>query len=190
MSRAYRISVSESVRRHVRVSDGIRTQLELLDVLPAEAMSDLLCAELGQRGFARDGDDMVRLDADGVEVRIGVQGSNTGHVTVRLAREKDLAIEVERSQRVYAETEAETRSDLEQQVARAIEQCTEDEEESLSIEVTETLERKLRDLRRELDQIGNRVTAEALKVRARQIGEIREISEDPETGTLTIKVRV
>lgn len=52
------------------------------------------------------------------------------------------------------------------------------------------LEGKLRDLRAELDSIANRVTAEALKVRASQLGEIREITEDPETGSLTIKVRV
>ena len=190
MSRAYQISVSESVRRHVRVTDGIRTQLELLDVLPPEAMCDLLSSEISQRGYERDGDDMVRIDEDGVEIRIGVSGDNTGHVTVRLAREKEVDIEIEKSHRTYEEIEQQTRVELEKQVARAIKQRTENEEAELSAEVTETLERKLRDLRRELDQIANRVTGEALKVRARQIGEIREISEDPETGSLTIKVRV
>ncbi len=190
MSRAYRISVSESVRRHVRVSDGIRTHLELLDVVPADTMCELLAAELGQRGFELDGDEMVRTDDDGVEIRIGVKGQNAGEVTVRVAREKDVDIKVEKSQRTYEETADSAREDLRKQVAQAIERRAEDEEAQLSAEVTETLERKLHDLRRELDQIGNRVTAEALKVRARQLGEVREISEDPETGSLTIKVRV
>ena len=190
MSRAYQITVSESVRRHVQVSDGIRTQLELLDVLPAQAMGDLLAAELTQRGFERDGDDMVRVGEDGVEVRIGITGDSKGHVTVRLSREKDLTIEVKRSQRAYEETADEARASLRKQVSRAIEKRADEEEAQLSAEVTQVLERKLRDLRKELDQIGNRVTAEALKVRARQLGEVREISEDPETGSLTIKVRV
>lgn len=190
MSRAYRISVSESVRRHVRVSDGIRTHLELLEVLPAESMCGLLSAELAQRGFEVDGDEMVRVDEDGVEIRVGVSGENSGHVTVRLAKEKEVDIHVEKSQRSWEEIEAQTRADLKNQVERAIERRAKDEEAQLSAEVTEVLERKLRDLRRELDQISNKVTADALKARARQIGEVREITEDPETGSLTIKVRV
>ena len=190
MSRAYRISVSESVRRHVRVSDGIRTQLELLDVLPADAMCSLLAHELSQRGFESDGDDMVRVDDDGVEIRVAVKGDNVGHVTVRLGKESDVDIEVERTRRVYRESEKEARAILREQVGEAIEQQTRSAEAELSAEVTEILERKLRDLRREFDQIGNRVTAEALKTRARQLGEVKEITEDPETGSLTIKVRV
>lgn len=190
MSRAYRISVSESVRRHVRVSDGIRTQLELLDVLPADSMCGLLTNELSHRGFERDGDEMVRVDEDGVEIRVAVTGDNIGHITVRLAKESDVDIEVERTGRAYRETESQAREALREQVDRAIENQATKAEAELSAEVTELLERKLRDLRREFDQIGNRVTAEALKTRARQIGEVKEISEDPETGSLTIKVRV
>ena len=152
MSRAYRISVSESVRRHVRVSDGIRTQLELLDVLPADAMCGLLANELSQRGFERDGDDMVRLDDDGVEIRVAVNGDNVGHVTVRLTRENDVDIEVERTRQVYRETEDEARKKLKDQVDQAVEKQTKSAEAELSAEVTEVLERKLRDLRREFDQ--------------------------------------
>ena len=190
MSRAYQITVSESVRRHVRVSDGVRTHIELLDVLAAEAMRELLATELLGRGFQLDGNDMVRVEDDGVEIRIGVAVQDAGQVSVRLAREKEVDIEVKRSQRAYEETEKQTRAVLKRQVARAVRRKASDEEERLSAEVTETLERKLRDLRTELDRIGNRVTAEALKVRAGQLGEIREIREDPETGSLTIKVRV
>ena len=35
-----------------------------------------------------------------------------------------------------------------------------------------------------------RVTAEALKEKARKLGEIEEMHEDAETGELTIKVRL
>ena len=47
----------------------------------------------------------------------------------------------------------------------------------------------MRDLREELDQAVNQVTAAALKERASQIGQIEEIHEE-ENGSMTIKVRL
>ena len=51
------------------------------------------------------------------------------------------------------------------------------------------LEGQLQDLRQELDEAVNRVTAEALKRKAAQMGQIKEMTED-ETGNLTIVVEV
>jgi hypothetical protein len=45
-------------------------------------------------------------------------------------------------------------------------------------------------LKKELNGAINRVTAEALKQKAAQIGQIKEVTEDPESGSLTIKVEV
>jgi FtsH ternary system domain X5 len=56
--------------------------------------------------------------------------------------------------------------------------------------VTDRLERELGDLRRELDEIVNRVTAEALKRKAASMGSIKQLTEDPEVGSLTIVVEV
>src|SRR5207253_7952305 len=63
-------------------------------------------------------------------------------------------------------------------------------ETALRSQATDLLEAKLRDLRTELDQVVNRVTAEALKRKAAQLGRIKELSEDPETGSLTIVLEV
>jgi len=41
-------------------------------------------------------------------------------------------------------------------------------------------------LRKELDQVANRVTAEALKRKAAQLGQIKEMTEDPESGSLFV----
>jgi len=97
MSRAYRISVSESVRRHVRVEDGVRTSLELLEILPRESMADLLAGELEGRGFKRDGGKAVRTEEDGVRVEADLED---GSVKVTLAQEADLSSTVERTQTV------------------------------------------------------------------------------------------
>jgi hypothetical protein len=190
MSRAYQISVSESVRRHVRVADGIRTSLELLDVLPADAMCGLLAAELQARGFCREGEHMVRVEEDGIELRVGVSGDQAGQVTVRLCRDREVELTVSRSRRTEEEHAERERQALHDEVAAALARGEREAHARLGAEVTQTLERKLRDLGRELDGIASRVTAEALKVRAGQLGEIQEISEDPETGSLTIKVKV
>ena len=46
MSRSYRVSVRECVNRVIRAEDRISTQLEILDILPAEQMAGLLADEL------------------------------------------------------------------------------------------------------------------------------------------------
>lgn len=190
MSRAYKICISESVERHIHVSDGVLARLELLEVLPAVEMCELLAIELGARGFERTDDTMVRVDEDGVEIAIAVGGAGMGNVSVRLAREHDVDIRVERSRQTYEEHAETERAVLQQEVEQAIDRRESSARATLSAEVTAVLERKLGDLRREIGRVESRVTAAALKTRAAQLGEIKEISEDPETGSLTIKVKV
>ncbi|MGC4116938.1 MAG: hypothetical protein QM765_20730 [Myxococcales bacterium] len=185
MSRAYRISVSESVRRHVRVEDGVCTSLELLEVLPKENMADLLAKELEGRGFKRDGDKAVRTEKDGVRIEVDLKD---GSIKVKLAQEADLESKVERTQAVNEITEK-AREALRDTARNAAEQEVDDKRERLRSQVTARLEKRLADLQQEIDQISQRVTAEALKVRASQLGEIEEITEDPQSGSLTIKVR-
>jgi hypothetical protein len=188
MSRAYRIRLSESLRRHIEVDDGIQSKLELLDILPPEQTAALLERELEAAGFEqREDGQWVRVDEDGVEVRVDAQ---TATVTVAASADADLDLSRERVVTAWAENDATTR----ERGQRALERDLEDEaarhEKDLQAQVTETLEGKLGDLRRELDQISNRVTAEALKQKAASLGEVQEISEDPETGSLTIRVKV
>ena len=187
MSRVYRISVSESVRRHVQVEDGFQTQIELLAILPPRDMAELLAAELAGIDFIRDGDTMRRVDDDGVTIAIDL---TTGTVTARLSTEADVDLSIERSATVAEEWQEQGRERLREQVAAELEAGVEARRREMTAELTRKLEQRLRDLGAELDRVGNRATAEALKARARQLGEIQEISENHETGELTIKVRV
>ena len=54
----------------------------------------------------------------------------------------------------------------------------------------ETLVNKRSTTWKQLDQATNRATAKALKQKAAQIGQIKELTEDPESGSLTIVVEV
>lgn len=190
MSRAYRISVSESLRKVVKASDHVSTDIELLEVLPKEQMSALLAAELEGQGFERDGDLLVRQQ-DGVTISID---PNSGKITVsaELCEEVDLKQDVSgwadedfgRFGRKRAEEQ------LRKQAKEGLEQQAQSKEEKLTQQATEQLEGVLRDLQGELDGTVNRVTAQALKQKAAQIGEIKEITEDTENGSMTIVLEV
>ena len=80
--------------------------------------------------------------------------------------------------------------ELKKQARKRLEQHVEDKTAGLQTEVTDKLEGQLNDLRQELDQVVNRVTAEALKRKAASMGQIKELTEDAETGNLTIVVEV
>src|SRR5947209_917223 len=85
-----------------------------------------------------------------------------------------------------ARTEEQLREGLRKEFEREAEEKTAE----LHRQVTDRLERQLLELRPELDQVANRVTAEALKRRAAQIGQIKEMTEDPRSGSLTIVLEV
>jgi len=187
MSRAYRIRVAESLRRHVQVEDGISGALELLPILTRERMAEILAGALAQRGFERRGNTAVRTEADGAVISIDLE---TAEVTIRLADEKPIALELERTAAAGEGQQAATEERLRAQLVRELEQSAAAEERELQREVTARLTARLREVTPELDAVVNRVTAEALKVKAGELGTIESISEDPETGSMTIKVRV
>lgn len=188
MSRAYRIRLSESLRRHIKVDDGIQSKLEILEVLPPEQTAALLERELEAAGFEqREDGQWVRVDEDGVEVRVDAK---TSTVTVSAQADAELDIEREKLVTAWAENDENSRERGRAALRRELEGEAAQQEKELQAEVTEALEGKLGDLRRELDQISNRVTAEALKQKAASMGEVQEISEDPESGSLTIRVKI
>jgi flagellar hook-associated protein FlgK len=188
MSRAYRIKISENLRRHIEVSDGIQSKLEILDIVPPEQTAALLERELAAAGFEqREDGQWVRVDADGVEVRVDAKQST---VTVSASADADVDITRERVVSAWAENDASTRERGHKALTDELEGEANEREKDLQAKVTAHLEGKLGDLRRELDQISNRVTVEALKQKAASMGEVQEISEDPETGSLTIRVKL
>lgn len=190
MSRAYRIRVRESLHRVIRAADHVSTQLELLEILPADEMAQLLAEELERRGFQRRGQSLSRRH-EGITVQIDPQSAT---VTVRAQAEDTVELQAEKhavldrdSGRAHAEMAKAAarqglRQDLEAKLARR--------EAEIQQQVTEKLEGSLADLRQELNQVVNRVTAEALKKKAAQIGQIKEMTEDRESGSLTIVLEV
>jgi hypothetical protein len=189
MSRAYRIRVRESLKRVVRGRDNVSTQLEVLEVLPREQMGALLREELLGRGFKEKGELLVRNEK-GVTVTVDPQ---TGKVTVQSDVSEAVEVDGERETRSYTDTGPganKVRELLREEVRKDLEQRIEKEEGRLQSKATDQLEARLGDLRKELDQAVNRVTAEALKQKAATMGQIKEITEDPQSGSMTIVLEV
>lgn len=186
MSRAYRISVAEALSRHVQVDDGVCSNLELLPVLEAPRMGEILAKELEQGGFVRDGDKATRKEAGGVTITVDLK---TGQVDVTAEGHADLKLETQRTAVSANPNDTTVEASLRKTAQAQLEREAKAEEEALRRQVTEQLEGRLKDLKGELDGVVNRVTAAALKTRAAEIGTVEEVHEDG-TGNLTIKVRV
>jgi hypothetical protein len=189
MSRAYRIQVRESVRRTIRGEDRVGTTLELLEILPREAMDGLLRDELVGRGFREEGGALVRRDGgltiavDPASGSVEVRSEATEEVELRGERggwaDDDVGVSREKAEEA-----------LRKRLVKDLEAKADERAESARRQATDRLEAALGDLRAELDAVVNRVTAEALKRKAAQLGRIKEMTEDPQAGSLTIVVEV
>jgi hypothetical protein len=109
---------------------------------------------------------------------------------VRIAAEAEVELKEQQSAPSARENDPEAKERLRRRVLQSLEGKVAAHEEKLRQEVSARLESKLRDLRKELDGAVGRCLGEALKEKARTLGEIEEISEDEEGGSLTIRVRV
>ncbi len=191
MSRAYRISVSESLRRVIKGSDHVTSQLEILAVVPPEELSQILADELAQRGFEKQPDGKWRREEDGIAVTVNAA---TAEVEVRAEVSQSVVLQSDLTGHYYDESsEAQRnhiRAKLRSDAREELEGQAEERAAALQRQATDALERKLRDLQPELDQIVNRVTAEGLKRKASRLGQIKELTEDPANGSLTIVVEV
>jgi hypothetical protein len=190
MSRAYRIRVSESLQKELQAGDSVRRDIELLPILPCDEMTALLIDELIAHGFHRDGAQLVRISND-MTIRIDpAQGAATVDATLKIdldltARGVGYADEDAGEQGRRASEEhlrRRVQADLARQAAERAEELT--------CRATERLEAEIKGISAELDQVVNRVTIAALKRKAAQLGTIKELTEDPQTGSMTIVLEV
>jgi hypothetical protein len=186
MSRAIQIRVSESVVRTVHVEDGVQSPLEVLPILAPDRMGELLAKELEDQGFTRDGDKAIREDDDGVTIEVDLK---TATVTARIKAEKRLEESIDRRASVGIERQEQAEKNLRDDVIRELDDRVSAKTEALRKEVTGKLEKKLGDLKKELDGAVGRATVEALTERARSLGNIESVNKD-DAGNVTIKVKL
>jgi len=186
VSRAIQVRVSESVVRTIHVEDGVASPLEILPILPPERMADLLAAELEALGFVRDGSTCKRTEPDGTEVTVDLAAST---VAVTLGAGARLDESVELSAHVGIERRDAVHAHLREQALQELDQRLAEKAEGLRRAVTQQLEAKVADLKKELDGAIGRATIGALTEKAAQLGRIEETHQD-EAGNVTIRVRL
>jgi len=190
MSRAYRISVKESETRHLKAGDEIGTTLELLEILPPEDMATLLRQELKERGFEEQPDGTLARKDGATTVTVD---PCSGAVTVKAESEATVEQEAKRDATGFNDvgpTEAGLRDRVREQLKQDLDKRFDEKQAALQKQATEQLEKKLQELQPEIADVVNKVTRDALKEKAKQLGTVKEVSEDAESGSLTIKIEV
>lgn len=187
MSRAYRIRIADSVRRHVTIEDGVCTTLDVLPLLAEEAMAELLRDELARRGFSEREGGLFEKDDAGVTLRVDAA---TRQVSVIAKRDATFEAEHDAEVRSVIANEAERARVEGERVREALERTIEGGVARTRRELSTVAADALESMREELDAISTSVTRQALEKKASQLGEIRSIEEDASTGSVTIRVRV
>jgi hypothetical protein len=110
-------------------------------------------------------------------------------VTVRIGATADLQESIERRASVGIERKDQAEANLRDDVMRDLDDRLAARTEELRRDITKRLEKKLGDLRHELDGAVGRATVSALTERAQQLGQIESVVGD-EAGNVTIKVKL
>jgi len=192
MSRPYRILVRKAIREEVRVGDRSTIKLNLDDILPPEEMKAILEEVLARHGWERTEEGWKKDRGQGEVMTLDL---DTLEVVTTVEREEVIERVVEREargdtwnwRRMREMTEEELRQDqerLRRQVEKQLEQELNLEQlksrrqQELQEEILRHLEETEPERREELNRIVLEVYAEALKQKARSLGEIEEMREE------------
>lgn len=188
MSRAYRVAVSASLTKTIAAADRLRATIELLPILSAARMGQLLRQELREQGYREQGEVLVGAH-NNLQLQVWPEQRR---IEISVARQLELSRERETEATVWDDERAlvaaveVTRAHLE----AGLEAEFAAEQERLREALTVEIESELPALRSALDALTHRVLAAALKEKAAALGEVSELLEDRETGSLTIRVRL
>jgi hypothetical protein len=152
-------------------------------------MAELLAAELATRGFVKEGEQLKREQA-GVTVTVEPA---TGTVTVQAKAEGEAVLSAESvgyAIREDAESARRVNDALRKELKKTLNDKAKQNKAVLQANVSAQLEQQLAGLGKELNAAVNRVTAEALKRKAAQLGTIKQVTEDLQTGSMTIVLEV
>lgn len=181
--RPWKLTAAPPVHKTVVAEDHVETKIDLPPFVPPEEAVALLREELRRRHFAEgEGGAMVQ-QRNGVRVEVGPPGGGV-RISVEASEEVELPPDNP------SPCSCRMRDKLEEGLSAAQQRPLSGERERLQRAVTSRLEGSLARLGCELEGIAHRVTAEALKAKARRLGEVKQITEDPQAGSLTIVVEV
>ena len=185
MSFPYRVTVSRTVQETVREKDQSKNKIDLTPILESGRMRDLLVDALKRKGFKEsDGGTLVRKQ-DGVTETFDpetMEVTSTAEVAGDIKKEKTVEArgdswrreEAERS-RKHVENEVGARLDKELAVTDAE---RDEKKRELAAEAAKRLTESEKRRMTDLNEATLDVYAEALKEKARTLGEVKEVHEN------------
>lgn len=187
MSISYRVSLK--VCEVVSADDKTVHQLDLRDVLPEDEMKDLLRARLLEQGFEEQEDGkLVREDDSGETVTVDL-------ATLELTAELELDSEVKGKVDSWADTEsrAASKRQAEAKAQRQADALLERGQKEAQSKVSSQLAKGESARLEEMNQVLQDVYSEALKRKARRLGDVVEEYEGTNAAgeyELVIKIEV
>lgn len=175
MSRAYWVKLSTSVSDTIHANDRATHKIDLEAVVPAGEMTDIVTDALEEAGWARRddgrfekriGDVTLTWDVDKSEVEARVEASQSVS--------QDVHAEGRGYDQSHAQTDAEQR--LEREATR-VRDAIAGEQERLQQQLTQRLSESEERRVREINEVLQRVYAEAVKRKARRMGNVTSVQE-------------
>lgn len=194
MSQCYRVQLKESVTRVVKGEDSISYPIELTQILPPEEMLDLLKEQLKEQGWEADNEDetvFVTEGPGGEALRIDLEEME---LTASISSERIVKTQAEAhgaSERSENQAQADAKAKLAQEVQMRGDSIEDAGTKELQAEVTEQLAESESDRQRQMNEILQKVYAESLKRKARQLGDVVETLESTsEDGNYELTIRI
>ena len=202
MSFPYRVTVTRTVQESVSEKDQSKNKVDLTPILESGRMRDLLVEALERRGFVKQEDGTLVRTKDGVKETFDpktMEVTATSEVSGDIKKEKTVEARGDSWRREEAErsrqhVEAEVGKRLERELAVTDAERQEKQRE-LAAEAAKRLQESEKRRMQDLNEATLDVYAEALKEKARTLGEVKEVHENRKDngagGTeyeLTIKV--
>ena len=192
MSQTYRIKVKQTVKDTVKIGKEWRQKVEMLSLLPQVEMGELLGKFLEEEGWeSEDGlmksqRDKWKLEYDPLSSQMKITYDDEEEVSMTFDEEVDSYDYLDNEENAARSAKVRVEENLKDRVKLEADKRSKEMEgelEEVQKGFFEELELELRDLT-------EKVQVEALKRKARSIGQVESITEDQASGEVKIRVKL
>lgn len=193
MSQTYKIRVKKTCRETVKVGREWLQKIELLTLLPADRMGGLLAIELEKDGWSRQQDGKVSSSRDRFDLEFD---PITQQLKIAYQDEQDVEVEYDDELSVYdhGDDYARASETAESTADKVLQKELSSKMKVSEVELLKKLDNSEDDFLSEIDEMlkpkVEKAHIEALKEKARGLGEVQSINEDSEAGEVVIRIKV
>ncbi len=187
-SRPYRLGVRVTLDKVIVAKDSVQTKIDLPPILPSSERTEILTKVLREKEFkGENGSGILTRERGGVNIDID---PTDGNVTVSTEGDEDIHLEDEGNLPACPPCAERAKESLREGLQEKLNKEADQKERDLQRKVTDRLEGALAEIACELEKTANQVTGTMLKRRAAQMGVIKSIEHNNETGEVKIVVAV